>query len=176
MIIRCTWFVNCYRYAVYTDHPDGAAFLLAAVGALAAGRFAERIATLELSPPQTGLLRLVAASPGRSQQELADVLGTPPSRLVALVDGLADKGLLERRRNEHDRRLHALHLTAAGETMMGRIAEVSRTHNDKMCTALTDAERVVLRDLLVRIATEQGLTPGVHPGYRKPGPPAGAPC
>ncbi|GEL21611.1 MarR family transcriptional regulator [Pseudonocardia sulfidoxydans NBRC 16205] len=144
----------------------GSAFLLAQIGAHAAMRFAERIGELDLTPPQTGLLRAVAAAPGRSQQALATVLGTPPSRLVALVDQLDERGLVQRRRNPADRRLHALHVTEAGEKLLQRIAEVGRAHDDAMCAALDDAERATLRALLGRIADEQGLTPGVHPGYR----------
>jgi DNA-binding MarR family transcriptional regulator len=144
----------------------GAAFLLTQIGAHAASRFAERIAELDLTPPQTGLLRAVAAAPGQSQQALARHLATPPSRLVALIDGLDERGLIERRRNPDDRRLHALHLTAAGTDVLRRIAEVARAHDDEVCRSLHDDERTTLRALLGRIARDHGLTPGVHPGYR----------
>src|SRR5690349_3912201 len=144
----------------------GAAFLLTQIGSHAAARFAERIAELDLTPPQTGLLRAVAVAPGQSQQALARLLGTPPSRLVALVDGLDERGLVERRRNPDDRRLHALHLTDAGHDLLRRIAEVGRAHNDAMCAALSTEERTTLTALLTRIAADHGLTPGVHPGYR----------
>jgi DNA-binding MarR family transcriptional regulator len=145
----------------------GAAFLLTQLGTHAASRFAERISELDLTPPQTGLLRAVAVAPGQSQQALARHLGTPPSRLVALVDGLDERGLLERRRNPDDRRLHALHLTDAGRDTLRRIAEVGQAHNDEMCAALTAEERTTLTALLARIAVDHGLTPGVHPGYRR---------
>jgi DNA-binding MarR family transcriptional regulator len=144
----------------------GAAFLLTQLGSYAAARFTERIAELDLTPPQTGLLRAVAVAPGQSQQALARHLGTPPSRLVALVDGLDERGLVERRRNPDDRRLHALHLTDAGFDLLRRIAEVGRAHDDEMCRALGGDERTTLRSLLARIADDHGLTPGVHPGYR----------
>jgi len=112
------------------------------------------------------LLRAVAASPGQSQQALAQLLGTPPSRLVALVDALEDRGILQRRRNPEDRRLHALHLTEAGHQLLRRIGDVARAHNDAICPALDPTEREQLRVLLTRIADDHGLTPGVDPGYR----------
>lgn len=146
--------------------PPGAAFLLAAVGAQAAHRFTERVAALDLTPPQVGLLRAIAGRPGQSQQAIAQLLGTPPSRLVGLVDGLTARGLVERRRNPNDRRLHALHLTAAGEAMLARIARLGEEHDDAICRSLDPAERRQLRALLTRIADDQGLRPGVHPGYR----------
>ncbi len=144
----------------------GAAFLLAQLGSYAAARFTERVEELDLAPAQTGLLRAVAASPGQSQQALAHLLGIPPSRLVALVDALEDRGILERRRNPDDRRLHALHLTDDGHQLLDRIGEVARAHNDAICRALDPTERDQLRILLIRIAADHGLTPGVHPGYR----------
>lgn len=147
--------------------PPGAAFLLAAVGSLAAARFAERVAVLDLAPMQVGLLRAIAATPGQSQQALAQLLGTPPSRLVSLVDSLADRGLVERRRNPHDRRLHALHVTDAGRALLARIEAIGREHDDALCRSLDAGERSHLRALLARIADEQGLRPGVHPGYRR---------
>jgi DNA-binding MarR family transcriptional regulator len=145
----------------------GSAFLLAILGAYAAERFADRIAVVDLTPPQSGLLRAVAATPGQSQQALAHVLGTAPSRLVALVDSLADRGLLERRRNPDDRRLHALHVTEAGHRMLARIGELGREHDDAICGSLTVDERARLRALLARIADDHSLAPGVHPGFRR---------
>ncbi|OLT06910.1 MarR family transcriptional regulator [Pseudonocardia sp. CNS-004] len=148
------------------ENPPGSAFLLAAVGAHAAARFAARVSALDLTPPQVGLLGLIAASPGQSQQALAGVLGMPPSRLVGLVDALADRGLVERRRNRTDRRLYELHITEEGTEMLARIAKVGREHDDALCRSLDAAERETLRALLSRIAADQGLRPGIHPGYR----------
>ena len=92
--------------------PAHVAFVLTQLGTLAAMGFAEQLAPLGLTPAHAGLLRAVAADPGRSQQAVATELGVLPSRLVALVDELEQDGLLERRRNPGDRRHHALHLTA----------------------------------------------------------------
>jgi DNA-binding MarR family transcriptional regulator len=146
----------------------GNAFLLAQIGAHAAARFAERIAELDLTPAQAGLLRLVARQPGQSQQVLAQQLRTPPSRLVPLVDHLEERGLMERRRNPDDRRHHALYLTAkGGQFMKARLGPIGSAHEDDICAALTATERDQLRELLSRIAEQQGLTPGVHPGYQQ---------
>jgi DNA-binding MarR family transcriptional regulator len=154
------------------QHPPGSAFLLTALGTHAAMRFAERVAELDLTPPQIGLLRLIAASPGQSQQAVAQLLGLPPSRVVGLVDALADRGLVERRRNPEDRRLHALHTTDAADALLARVTVIGREHDDAVCRSLDADERAQLRTLLVRMAEDHGLTPGVHPGYRQLGTPS----
>ena len=141
-------------------HGFGSAFLLAQVGAHAAQRFAERIAELDLTPAQAGLLRLVATRPGQSQQAIAAQLGTQPTRLVALVDGLEKRGLIERHRNPEDRRLHALEPTEGGHALLGHIARTSLAHERALTAALTEDERATLHTLLTKIANEQDLTPG----------------
>ena len=146
----------------------GNSFLLAQIGAHAAAGFARRVADLDLTPAQAGLLRLVAWQPGQSQQLLARQMRTPPSRLVLLVDHLEGRGLIERRRNPDDRRHHALYLTDAGEQFIKtKLGPIGAAHEDDICTALTAAEREQLRGLLRRIAEQQGLIPGVHPGYQE---------
>jgi DNA-binding MarR family transcriptional regulator len=144
----------------------GSAFLLAQIGAHAAGRFAERVAVLGLGPADVGLLRLIAGEPGRSQQSLATALGVVPSRVVALVDGLERKGLVERRRSTADRRNYELHLTGEAMQVMSRMREVGSAHEQDMLSGLDAAERAQLAVLLGKVAAQQGLTPGVHPGYR----------
>ena len=142
------------------------AFLVAQLGAYAAERFGERAAALDFTRPQAGVLRLISREPGLSQQAVARRLGTPPSRLVALVDGLEQRGLIERRRNPGDRRNYALHLTVAGEQAMAALSQASLEHEQAISAPLTQAERAQLSKLLGKLAAAHGLVPGVHPGYR----------
>jgi DNA-binding MarR family transcriptional regulator len=142
------------------------AFLLAQIGAHAARRFAERVAEVELTPPQAGLLRAIARQPGLSQAQYATHLGVPPSRFVLLVDGLEQRGLVARQRNDTDRRSYGLHLTADGRALMRRLGAIARAHDDELLDGLTADERQQLQRFLATIAERQGLTPGVHPGYR----------
>lgn len=73
-------------------------------------------------------------------------------------------GLLQRRPRPADRRAHALHLTGDGRRLLDRLMQVSADHEAQLCTGLTQAERHRLLDLLSRVAAEQGLPAGVHPG------------
>ncbi|MFJ8039732.1 MarR family winged helix-turn-helix transcriptional regulator [Kitasatospora sp. NPDC096147] len=143
------------------------AFLLAQVGGHAATRFAERTAELGLHPPDVGLLRMIATRPGLSQRALAEDLGVVPSRVVTLIDGLEKKGLVERRRSTEDRRHHELHLSPVGAQALHAVREVATAHQADLLAALTPAQCAQLTELLTLVAEEQGLTPGVHPGYRR---------
>jgi len=149
------------------DHSWGStAFLLAQVGAYAAEAFRARVSRLELTPAQAGLLRMLARIPGRSQRAYATYLGMPPSRFVMMVDALEDRGVLERRRGTDDRRANELHLTPTGHRLMRELGAVARSHESDLLAALKPSEQRGLRELLVRVAEAQGLTPGAHPGYR----------
>jgi DNA-binding MarR family transcriptional regulator len=148
---------------------QGAAFLLAQVGAHAAARFAERLAPLHLLPPHAGILRVLSRSAGLSQQELASRLNMHPSRLVGLVDELETSGFVKRQENADDRRTYALHLTDEGEAILGEIGRVAREHQDSLLSSLGKEERDQLAALLQRIADDQGLSPGIHPGFSRIG-------
>jgi len=145
----------------------GTGFLLSSLGAHASAQFAARVQPLGLTPPHVGLLWAITSNPGRSQQALADEFGMPPSRMVAFIDELEEKGLVERRRHERDRRVHSLYLTKGGEKTMRLLADVGRAAEEALVGSLGDAERRQLSELLRRVAESQQLTPGVHPGYRR---------
>jgi DNA-binding MarR family transcriptional regulator len=151
------------------DPASSLPFLLAQVGAHAAMKFAERLERLGLLPPHAGILGMLRRSGGASQQELAETLGMHPSRMVTFLDELEAKGLLERRPNPDDRRVYALYLTPAGEKALKDIAKLNNEHRDALCAALDSSEREQLGQLLQRIANEQGLRAGVHPGFGRIG-------
>ena len=148
------------------DRPDGVAFLLAQLGHHAATVFAEQVATIDLTPPHAGILRAIAAEPGRSQQALSAQLGMLPSRVVVYVDELEERGYVERRRNPDDRRLHALYLTADGKRLMRKLSQLARQHELRFASTLDPEQYSALRELLATVAQQQGLTPHIHPGYR----------
>jgi DNA-binding MarR family transcriptional regulator len=147
----------------------GAAFLLAQLGSHAASQFAARLAELELIPAHAGVFRILAATPAMTQQALAKALGTLPSRLVAIVDELESKGLLERRPHENDRRSYALHVTGKGKAMLQAIGKVAREHQQALLAALSEDEQTALAGLLQRVADQQGQMRGVHPGFGNTG-------
>jgi DNA-binding MarR family transcriptional regulator len=159
-----------------TQRPSSAAFLLAQVGSHAAGKFAERLARLRLSPPHAGILGVLRKSGGLSQQGLAEVLHMHPSSLVAIIDELEERGLVKRQDRLDDRRTNELHLTDKGQVALRDIGRVAQEHNESLCAVLSQNEREQLTGFLQRIADNQGLTPGVHPGFSRLGRRQKRPC
>ncbi len=144
--------------------PSTLAFLLSQVGIHASKRFAERIATVGLQPPLFRVLNLVDAAEGKSQQAIAAEIEIPPSRMVALVDELERRGLVERRPDPKDRRVRALFLTAEGRRTLARGREIAKQHEKELTQGMEPADRKRLVDLLQKIVDEQAIGKGVHPG------------
>lgn len=147
--------------------PPRTAFLLAQLGADAADRFADRVAGLGLTPREAGAIRVLGRRQGLSQRELAELLGTVPSRLVALVDELETKGYVVRERSEGDRRNNVLSLAPGGERMLARLREVAQTHQRDVLAPLAPDEQQALAALLAKLAAASDLTADGHPGYRR---------
>jgi DNA-binding MarR family transcriptional regulator len=144
--------------------PESVSFFLAMLGADAMRAFAERLAPLDLHPRQFGLLRQVAAAEGRSQQALAESLRIPKSRMVALIDDLEERGLVERRPNPTDRRARALYVTAKGRTLLARAIALAIEHERALTADLSPSERAQLIGLLRRLPMTGDRPPWVHPG------------
>jgi len=142
------------------------AFMLSQVGAQAAVKFAEKLKPHHLTPAHAGILRIINQEVGISQQKLAKMLWIFPSRLVLLLDDLQHKGLIERTASASDRRRSALHLTPRGQKVLQIIWRLAQEHQDNLCRSLNHKEQQILSQLLHKIAEEQGLAPGIHPGFK----------
>ncbi|MCA9490608.1 MAG: winged helix-turn-helix transcriptional regulator [Myxococcales bacterium] len=147
----------------------GPSFLLSQVGAHAAHDFGVRLEAIGLTPQHAGILRLLGVAPGPTQRALAERLGVLPSRLVALLDQLEAGGFVERRRDEADRRTHRLHLTGEGAAALAEVGRITEELERDLFVALEPAERDVLIGFLRRVASQQGLLPGIHPAWRSAG-------
>jgi DNA-binding MarR family transcriptional regulator len=146
----------------------GIAYLLSVLGTASTQRWQRRMRDLGLDPREVVVLRMVAADPGRSQRSLAPALQVRATHLVAVIDTMQGKGLLERRTNPADRRAHALYLTRRGEETLERAMRVSRSHEDDLTVGLDAAERRALEGLLTRMAGALEVAHGGHPGFDDP--------
>jgi DNA-binding MarR family transcriptional regulator len=140
-------------------------FMVSSVGYAVAKRFRETLAPLELEPREFALLRAVGAAEGQSQQAIGERLQIPPSRMVAFVDALEARSLLERRHNPQDRRTRELHLTEAGRELLGRAFALAAGLERDLCAELSDSEREQLLALLQSVGLRVGLSPSVHAAH-----------
>lgn len=144
------------------------AFQLSQVGAHVSERFAERCRAVGVTSSEAAVLRLVGRTPGLSQRSLADRVGTAPSRIVALIDGLQGRGLVARIRSSADRRNYELHLTADGETLLVALRQVAEAHEREILDGLTQEQTFHLADALQTLIRIHSLDPQVH---HRTGPP-----
>ena len=142
---------------------DDLAFLIAQVGSHSQSSFGKQVDPFGLRLAHVGVLKAIFRADGFTQRELGDALGMFPSNLVRLIDELEEKGLVRRGKSTEDRRSYTLQLTVKGQGVALELITLTRAHQDRICTSLTPAERQELTRLLQKIATEQGLLPGVHP-------------
>ena len=75
----------------------------------------------DLVPSQFGVLEALLHRGPQCQRELAERVLCSPNNMTALVDRLEERGLVERRADEADRRMKRVHLTGAGEELVRRV-------------------------------------------------------
>ena len=97
------------------------------------------------------------------QQDLCVSMHMDPNNCVIMLNHLEEHGWVERRRDPADRRAYTLHLTAAGRELHGRLKAIAEHEDAQLLAGLDAGERRGLVDALARLASAQGLAPGVHP-------------
>jgi DNA-binding MarR family transcriptional regulator len=94
-------------------------------------RFSEDIVqACGITPLQYLLLLHIKGFPGRvyaTVGELAERLQAKPHGVVALVTRAQERGLVERRQSEIDKRCVQVHLLPEGERVLAHLAELHRT-------------------------------------------------
>lgn len=131
-------------------------FLLSWNGQRTAHAFAAALKPLGLRPHHFGVLTLIDADPGATQQELVDRSMIDPSSMVAVIDELEQLGLAERRPHPSDRRKHAVHLTDEGRRTLKRARAAAMRTAEELFAPLDAKERELLRELLRKLAGVEG--------------------
>ena len=145
-------------------------YLISRLGFYAAKRFAERLATVGLTPRMWGAMNMLDHEGDVSQQQLGRAIGMDPSSMVSTIDELEAKGWVQRGRHPTDRRAYALHITEAGRETLTQARRLAGVAQNELLAPLDDAERAQLHDLLLRLAAAVG-TARDPIGVREPSQP-----
>ncbi|GAC1527260.1 MAG: hypothetical protein NVS2B6_14960 [Thermoleophilaceae bacterium] len=130
-------------------------YLMARLGQASSRRFAQALEPEGLLPRHFGVMNIVAAHPGISQQGLRDLTAIDASSMVSLIDELEALGVAERRPNPADRRARAIFLTSAGERKLKRLRRVAGDLQRDFFGNLSEAELVTLHGLLRKLAERE---------------------
>ncbi|MDH3242650.1 MAG: MarR family transcriptional regulator [Alphaproteobacteria bacterium] len=118
--------------------------------------FLETVGKAGISPGQFGVLNLIKENEGLSQSALAKGFGIERSTMVAVIDGLQDRGWVKRVASKRDRRSYALSLTKAGRAFIERITPEVEAHEREIAANLSGEEKDQLIAMLARIADGEG--------------------
>ncbi|NVK20004.1 MAG: MarR family transcriptional regulator [Methylocystaceae bacterium] len=113
--------------------------------------FTEAMTETQVTPGQFGVLTLIASNKGISQSAVARALGVERSTMVAVIDGLQNRGLVVRKPSPTDRRSNALELSDKGQEIYERGLELAKNGDRKTASALSDEEAVQLVTLLRKL-------------------------
>ena len=128
------------------------AFLLARVG------YAIKLSAIEeferdgFSTYQYSVLAVLAEGAAETQATIADTLNLDRGQLVGVLDGLEESGLIERRRDQTDRRRHMVSLTPAGKRQLVKMRTIVKRIEDAFLAPLDDKARAALQKALLCVA------------------------
>jgi DNA-binding MarR family transcriptional regulator len=126
--------------------------LLAGIGREATVRVRRALRPLGVGAQDFQVLKQLQALGEPSQAELADAAGIDRSNFATIVAGLCDRELVERTRNERDRRRYVLRLSRAGKRLLARTDDAIADAEADLLGALDQRQREQLYRLLRRLA------------------------
>jgi DNA-binding MarR family transcriptional regulator len=94
----------------------------------------------------------LARAPAPTQMALAEQMRYDKTRLIAILDELAEDGLIERAPDPEDRRARIVRLTAAGRARHLQAQAEIRAMESEMLDGLSDIQRATLREVLAKLA------------------------
>src|SRR6201987_5599661 len=96
------------------------------------------------------LLNLKIRRPG-TQRELAEAVGIREATLTHHLNAMDEQGLITRRRDPANRRVHLVELTEAGEAAFHRMRGAATAFDERLRSGLSGDEVACLESLLSRL-------------------------
>jgi MarR family transcriptional regulator for hemolysin len=113
--------------------------------------FDDALAAAGGSTPIWLILISLKTQPTSNQRELAGAVGIQGATLTHHLNAMEADGLITRRRDPANRRVHQVRLTEQGETLFHRLATAARTHDQRLRAGFGEDELATLERLLGRM-------------------------
>jgi MarR family transcriptional regulator, transcriptional regulator for hemolysin len=124
---------------------------LASVSRAVSRAFDEVLAEAGGSLPVWLVLISLKSGTRASQRELAGAVGIQGATLTHHLNTMESAGLVTRRRDPANRRLHLVELTPAGDALFVRLRDAATAFDRRLRAGLTEAEVSQLGTLLARL-------------------------
>ncbi len=136
---------------------ENIAYHIALASAATNRQFARHIGEpLALRPVEYSLLMLLSAHGALAPTQLARALALAPPSLTMLLDRLGERGLIERARSQADRRSRRVSLTPQGHRLARTAERRTPALNATINGVLSAGERMLLLELLRKVAVLGG--------------------
>ena len=126
-------------------------FVLHDVARLMRTKFDQKARDWGMTRAQCVLLMKLEHQPGLSQTELAALLEVEPITVARLIDRLEASGMVERRADPDDRRMHRLHLLPAARPILEKILCVRSRMIERFRAGIPDADWDTAHKVLLHI-------------------------
>jgi len=113
--------------------------------------FDETLAEAGGSLPVWLVLISLKSSPSASQRDLAAKVGIQGATLTHHLDTMESAGLVTRRRDPANRRLHLVELTPAGDALFLRMRDAATVFDQRLRAGLSEGDVGQLEALLTRL-------------------------
>jgi MarR family transcriptional regulator for hemolysin len=124
---------------------------LTRVSRIVSRAFDEALAEAGGSLPVWVVLISLKSGQTASQRELAGVVGIQGATLSHHLDAMESAGLVTRRRDPRNRRLHLVELTPDGDALFARLREVAFAFDQRLRAGLNEQDVDRLDALLARL-------------------------
>jgi DNA-binding MarR family transcriptional regulator len=113
--------------------------------------FFEECAGYDITPVQYGLLTTLSLNPNLDQNSLARELGIDRTNVADVLNRLAGRGLVERRRSPNDARMVLARLSRGGERLTRKMYRPMQRAQRRLLSPLLPQERNALMITLIRL-------------------------
>jgi len=126
--------------------------------------FQKHLGPLDLKAVEFSILVLVASNERVNQKQLGESLDVSAPNMAITLDRMVERGWVERVRSTEDRRAQLIHLTAKGRQLVEKAERVAATMEREATAVLSEAERLLLIELLLKVAEGRSSRKRVQPG------------
>ncbi|MEU7830716.1 MULTISPECIES: MarR family winged helix-turn-helix transcriptional regulator [unclassified Nonomuraea] len=114
--------------------------------------FDDALASVGGSAPVWQILISIKSRQLGNQRELAEAVGIQGATLTHHLNAMESGGLLTRRRDPANRRVHVVELTEEGERLFHRLREVAMAFDTRLRVGLSEEQTASFEEILAQLA------------------------